>query len=40
MMAKEYMDLPALGRIFRTLGVIPVDRGGRDTPACGPPCGP
>ena len=31
MMAKEYMDLPALGPIFRTLGVIPVDRGGRDT---------
>ncbi len=31
MMAKEYMDLPGLGRIFRTLNVIPVDRGGRDS---------
>ena len=31
MMAKEYMDVPGLGPIFRTLGVIPVDRGGRDT---------
>ncbi len=31
MMAKEYMDMPGLGGIFRTLGVIPVDRGGRDT---------
>ena len=33
MMAKEYMDLPAMGRIFRTLGVIPVDRGKRETGA-------
>jgi 1-acyl-sn-glycerol-3-phosphate acyltransferase len=31
MMAKEYMDTPGLGWAFRTLGVIPVDRGGRDT---------
>jgi 1-acyl-sn-glycerol-3-phosphate acyltransferase len=31
MMAKEYMGLPGLGWCFRTLGVIPVDRGGRDT---------
>jgi 1-acyl-sn-glycerol-3-phosphate acyltransferase len=33
MMAKEYYDLPILGRIFRTLEVIPVDRTGRDTAA-------
>jgi 1-acyl-sn-glycerol-3-phosphate acyltransferase len=31
MMAREYMDLPVLGRVFRTLGVIPVDRGSRET---------
>jgi 1-acyl-sn-glycerol-3-phosphate acyltransferase len=31
MMAKEYMDLPAMGRVFKTLGVIPVDRGSRET---------
>jgi 1-acyl-sn-glycerol-3-phosphate acyltransferase len=31
MMAKEYMDLPVLGRVFRILGVIPVERSGRDT---------
>jgi len=31
MMAKEYMDIPYMGRIFRTLEVIPVDRGSRET---------
>jgi 1-acyl-sn-glycerol-3-phosphate acyltransferase len=31
MMAKEYMDMPGFGSIFRTLGVIPVDRNGRDS---------
>jgi 1-acyl-sn-glycerol-3-phosphate acyltransferase len=31
MMAKEYMDLPVLGRAFRLLDVIPVDRGSRET---------
>jgi 1-acyl-sn-glycerol-3-phosphate acyltransferase len=31
MMAKEYMTLPVLGMVFRTLGVIPVERSGRDT---------
>jgi len=31
MMAREYMELPAMGRIFRVLGVIPVDRGSRET---------
>jgi 1-acyl-sn-glycerol-3-phosphate acyltransferase len=31
MMAKEYMDIPCMGRIFRTLQVIPVDRGSRET---------
>ena len=31
MMAKEYMHLPVLGRCFRTLGIIPVDRGGHDS---------
>ncbi len=31
MMAKEYMTLPLMGGIFRTLGVIPVDRGSRET---------
>ena len=30
MMAKEYMHLPVLSWCFRTLGVIPVDRGGHD----------
>jgi 1-acyl-sn-glycerol-3-phosphate acyltransferase len=33
MMAKEYYDLPVLGRFFRTVGAIPVDRGGRDLAA-------
>ena len=31
MMAKEYMDLPYLGSVFRKLDVIPVDRGTRET---------
>jgi len=31
MMAKEYMDLPAMGWFFRTIGIIPVERSGRDT---------
>ena len=31
MMAKEYMKLPALGRCFKTLGVIPVDRDHHDS---------
>lgn len=31
MMASEYMDLPGFGRVFKTLGVIPVDRNGRDS---------
>jgi 1-acyl-sn-glycerol-3-phosphate acyltransferase len=31
MMAKEYMALPVLGRAFRLLDVIPVDRGTRET---------
>jgi 1-acyl-sn-glycerol-3-phosphate acyltransferase len=31
MMAKEYMELPVLGRVFRILDVIPVDRGSRET---------
>jgi 1-acyl-sn-glycerol-3-phosphate acyltransferase len=31
MMAKEYMDLPVLGRVFKKLDVIPVERGGRET---------
>ncbi len=31
MMAKEYMDIPYMGRVFRTLQVIPVDRGSRET---------
>ena len=31
MMAKEYMTLPVFGRCFKTLGVIPVDRGGHDS---------
>jgi 1-acyl-sn-glycerol-3-phosphate acyltransferase len=31
MMAKEYMELPVLGKVFRKLDVIPVDRGTRET---------
>ena len=31
MMAKEYMELPVLGRVFKMLEVIPVDRGTRET---------
>jgi 1-acyl-sn-glycerol-3-phosphate acyltransferase len=31
MMAKEYMELPGMGWFFRTIGVIPVERSGRDT---------
>ncbi len=31
MMAKEYMELPVLGRVFKLLDVIPVDRGSRET---------
>ena len=31
MMAKEYMALPILGRVFQVLDVIPVDRGSRET---------
>ncbi len=31
MMAKEYMQLPATGWFFRTIGIIPVERSGRDT---------
>jgi 1-acyl-sn-glycerol-3-phosphate acyltransferase len=31
MMAKEYMELPVLGRVFKALDVIPVDRGTRET---------
>jgi 1-acyl-sn-glycerol-3-phosphate acyltransferase len=31
MMAKEYMDIPYMGKIFQTLQVIPVDRGSRET---------
>jgi 1-acyl-sn-glycerol-3-phosphate acyltransferase len=33
MMAKEYMDLPVVGRVFKILQVIPVDRGARDSGA-------
>ena len=33
MMAKEFLDLPALSWVFRTVGVIPVARSGRDTAA-------
>jgi 1-acyl-sn-glycerol-3-phosphate acyltransferase len=33
MMAKEYYDLRPLNWIFRTIGLIPVDRRGRDTAA-------
>lgn len=31
MMAKEYMALPVMGRVFKLLDVIPVDRGSRET---------
>ena len=31
MMAKEYMDVRGMGWFFRSMGVIPVDRGGRDS---------
>jgi 1-acyl-sn-glycerol-3-phosphate acyltransferase len=31
MMAKEYLDLPGLGKVFRTLEIIPIDRGSRET---------
>jgi 1-acyl-sn-glycerol-3-phosphate acyltransferase len=31
MMAKEYLDTPGMGWLFRTVGIIPVDRNGRDT---------
>jgi 1-acyl-sn-glycerol-3-phosphate acyltransferase len=31
MMAKEYMQIPATGWFFRTVGIIPVERSGRDT---------
>jgi 1-acyl-sn-glycerol-3-phosphate acyltransferase len=31
MMASEYMKLPVLGRVFKILGIIPVERTGRDT---------
>ncbi len=31
MMAREYLDLPGLGKVFRTVEVIPVDRGSRET---------
>jgi 1-acyl-sn-glycerol-3-phosphate acyltransferase len=31
MMAKEYMDIPGMGRVFRNLQVIPVDRGSKET---------
>ena len=30
MMAREYLELPMLGWFFRTIGVIPVERSGRD----------
>jgi 1-acyl-sn-glycerol-3-phosphate acyltransferase len=33
MMAQEFMDLPVLSRVFRTIGVIPVARSGRDMAA-------
>jgi 1-acyl-sn-glycerol-3-phosphate acyltransferase len=33
MMAKEYYDLPVLGRIFRAIEAIPVERSGRDVAA-------
>jgi 1-acyl-sn-glycerol-3-phosphate acyltransferase len=31
MMAKEYLDIKGAGWFFRTIGVIPVERSGRDT---------
>jgi 1-acyl-sn-glycerol-3-phosphate acyltransferase len=31
MMAREYLDLPGLGKVFRTVEVIPVERGSRET---------
>ena len=31
MMAREYMDIKGTGWFYRTLGVIPVERSGRDT---------
>jgi 1-acyl-sn-glycerol-3-phosphate acyltransferase len=31
MMAKEYMELPVVGRVFQRLDVIPVERGSRET---------
>jgi 1-acyl-sn-glycerol-3-phosphate acyltransferase len=31
MMAAEYMDLPGLGWFFRKIGVIPVERSGKDS---------
>ena len=31
MMAREYLKLPYMSKVFRTLGVIPVDRGSRET---------
>lgn len=33
MMAREYYDMPVLGRIFQTVEAIPVDRDGRDVSA-------
>jgi 1-acyl-sn-glycerol-3-phosphate acyltransferase len=30
MMAKEYLELPMMGWFFRTIGIIPVERSGRD----------
>jgi 1-acyl-sn-glycerol-3-phosphate acyltransferase len=31
MMAKEYMTMTGMGWLFRTIGIIPVERAGRDT---------
>lgn len=31
MMASEYMKIPVLSWVFRTIGIIPVDRSGRDS---------
>ena len=31
MMAKEYMDIPYMGKVFQRLQVIPVDRGSKET---------
>src|SRR4051812_46381153 len=33
MMAKEYFDVPGMGWFFKTIGVIPVQRSGRDLSA-------